>query len=269
MSILCDAEIRDRCIPPSLIFDHELFDRKKKEQHIKGWPLGTAAVRTLLSQFREECTRPLTEEELTAFKPMISPFEPHLLREAAILYDHGPVGDGTPDHHYTMGPRRRIISKGLTSYGYDVSLAARDIKLFTNINSTIIDPKRLDLRCLVDAKIHTDVDGALYCILPPNSYMLAHTAEYFYIPRDILIVCVGKSTYARAGIGINVTPIEPEWHGNVVIEITNGTSLPAKIYLEEGISQFLFLQGSRPCETSYADRAGKYLGQTGTTHAKV
>ena len=153
--------------------------------------------------------------------------------------------------------RSGVISYGLTSYGYDIRVAD-EFKVFTNINSTVIDPKQFDPRSFVDIK--TDV-----CIVPPNSFALARTIEYFRIPRDVLTVCLGKSTYARCGIIVNVTPFEPEWEGYVTLEISNTTPLPARIYANEGIAQVLFFQGDEPCEVSYADKKGKYLKQTGVT----
>jgi dCTP deaminase len=157
---------------------------------------------------------------------------------------------------------KKIISRGLTSYGYDVCLAG-EVKLFTNNNAVLIDPKSLDAGCLVEAKVRSDASGD-FVILPPNSYMLGRTVETFQMPRDVLALCLGKSTYARAGIHINVTPIEPGFRGQVVIEISNATPLPAKVYVYEGIAQFVFLQGE-PCAISYADRAGKYQDQVGIT----
>ena len=153
--------------------------------------------------------------------------------------------------------RNGVISYGLSSYGYDIRVAD-EFKVFTNINSTVIDPKQFDPRSFVDIK--TDV-----CIVPPNSFALARTIEYFRIPRDVLTVCLGKSTYARCGIIVNVTPFEPEWEGYVTLEISNTTPLPARIYANEGIAQVLFFQGDEPCEVSYADKKGKYLKQTGVT----
>lgn len=155
----------------------------------------------------------------------------------------------------------RIISYGTSSYGYDVR-CANEFKVFTNINSTIVDPKAFDDRCFVD--FEGDV-----CIIPPNSFALARTVEYFRIPRDVLVVCLGKSTYARTGIIVNVTPLEPEWEGHVTLEFSNTTPLPAKIYANEGVAQMLFFQSDEPCLTSYADRGGKYQGQTGVTIPKV
>ena len=157
--------------------------------------------------------------------------------------------------------RAGVVSFGLSSYGYDIRVAD-EFKIFTNINNTVIDPKNFDPRSFVD--IRADV-----CIVPPNSFALARTVEYFRIPRDILTVCLGKSTYARCGIIVNVTPFEPEWEGFVTLEISNTTPLPAKIYANEGIAQVLFLQGDEPCERSYADKRGKYLKQTGVTLPKI
>ncbi len=154
-----------------------------------------------------------------------------------------------------------IVSYGLSSYGYDIRVAD-EFKIFTNINNTVIDPKAFDPRSFVDVK--TDV-----CIVPPNSFALARTIEYFRIPRDVLTVCVGKSTYARCGIIVNVTPFEPEWEGFVTLEISNTTPLPAKIYANEGIAQVLFFQSDEVCERSYADKKGKYLKQTGVTLPKI
>ena len=165
---------------------------------------------------------------------MISPFEPNQVREV----------DGS-----------RIVSYGTSSYGYDVR-CANEFKIFTNINSSVVDPKDFDEGSFVD--VQSDV-----CIIPPNSFALARTVEYFKIPRDVLTICLGKSTYARCGIIVNVTPLEPEWEGHVTLEFSNTTPLPAKIYANEGVAQMLFLQGDEVCETSYKDRNGKYQGQTG------
>ena len=153
--------------------------------------------------------------------------------------------------------RQGVISYGLSSYGYDIRVAD-EFKVFTNINNTVVDPKNFDDRSFVDMK--TDV-----CIIPPNSFALAKTVEYFRIPRDVLTVCVGKSTYARCGLIVNVTPFEPEWEGFVTLEISNTTPLPAKVYANEGISQVLFFQSDETCEVSYADKKGKYQKQQGLT----
>ena len=153
--------------------------------------------------------------------------------------------------------RSGVISYGLSSYGYDIRVAD-EFKVFTNINSTVVDPKNFDSRSFVDLK--TDI-----CIIPPNSFALAKTIEYFRIPRDVLTICVGKSTYARCGLIVNVTPFEPEWEGYVTLEISNTTPLPARVYANEGIAQVLFFQSDEMCEVSYADKKGKYQKQQGLT----
>ncbi|MFN3234516.1 MAG: dCTP deaminase [Gammaproteobacteria bacterium] len=167
---------------------------------------------------------------------MIEPFEPNQVRT---------VND------------QRVISYGTSSYGYDVR-CSNEFKVFTNINSEIVDPKKFTSGSFVD--VVSDV-----CIIPPNSFALARTVEYFRIPRNVLTICLGKSTYARCGIIVNVTPLEPEWEGQVTLEFSNTTPLPAKIYANEGVAQMLFLESDEVCETSYKDRAGKYQGQIGVT----
>jgi dCTP deaminase len=157
--------------------------------------------------------------------------------------------------------RDGVISYGLSSYGYDIRVAD-EFKVFTNINTTVIDPKRFDPRSLVD--VRTEV-----CIVPPNSFALARTVEYFRIPRDVLTICLGKSTYARCGIIVNVTPFEPEWEGTATLEISNTTPLPARIYANEGIAQVLFFQSDEVCEVSYADKKGKYQAQVQVTLPKI
>jgi dCTP deaminase len=152
---------------------------------------------------------------------------------------------------------QRVISYGTSSYGYDVR-CSDEFKVFTNIHSAIVDPKAFDAKSFVDIK--SDV-----CIIPPNSFALARTVEYFRIPRNVLTICLGKSTYARCGIIVNVTPLEPEWEGHVTLEFSNTTNLPAKIYAHEGVAQMLFLESDEVCETSYKDRGGKYMGQRGVT----
>lgn len=158
---------------------------------------------------------------------------------------------------------QKVISYGVSSFGYDARLAPK-VKLFTNVNSSIIDPKAISDDCFVD--VDGSADG--YVIIPPNSYALGHTVEYFDMPRDLQLICLGKSTYARAGLIVNVTPIEPEFKGQVVIEISNSTPLPAKVYVNEGIAQFMFFHGEG-CEVSYNDRDGKYQNQTGITLPRV
>ncbi|GAA0576782.1 dCTP deaminase [Craurococcus roseus] len=157
--------------------------------------------------------------------------------------------------------RQGVISYGLSSYGYDARVSD-EFKIFTNVDNAVVDPKNFSESGFVTRK--TDV-----CIVPPNSFALAHTTEYFRIPRDVLVICLGKSTYARCGLIVNVTPLEPEWEGQVTIEISNTTPLPARIYANEGICQFLFLKGDSPPEVSYADRAGKYMHQRGVALPKL
>lgn len=177
---------------------------------------------------------------MAAQQAMIEPFEPGQIRQV--------------DH-------RRIASYGTSSYGYDIG-CSDEFKIFTNINSTIVDPKNFDEKSFVDFK------GAV-CVIPPNSFALARTVEYFRIPRGVLTICLGKSTYARCGIIVNVTPLEPEWEGHVTLEFSNTTPLPAKIYANEGVAQMLFFESDEVCATSYADRAGKYQGQQGVTLPKT
>lgn len=157
--------------------------------------------------------------------------------------------------------RDGVISYGLSSYGYDARVAD-EFKIFTNLDSATVDPKKFSDASFVEREGET-------CTIPPNSFALARTVEYFRVPRDILVICLGKSTYARCGIIVNVTPLEPEWEGHVTLEFSNTTTLPATIYANEGAAQFIFLKGDSPCEVSYADRAGKYMGQTGVTLPKV
>lgn len=177
--------------------------------------------------------------QLALEEGMISPFEPNQVR---------------------FVNESKIISYGVSSYGYDARVAD-EFKIFTNINSSIVDPKNFLEETFVDKK-------GSECIIPPNSFALARTVEYFKIPKDVLVICVGKSTYARCGIIVNVTPLEPEWEGHVTLEFSNTTPLPAKIYANEGACQFLFLKGA-PCKTTYKQKNGKYQGQTGVTLPKV
>ena len=156
---------------------------------------------------------------------------------------------------------RRVVSYGTSSYGYDIRCST-EFKIFTNINSTIVDPKNFDEKNFVDYR------GEV-CIIPPNSFALARTVEYFRIPRNVLTICLGKSTYARCGIIVNVTPLEPEWEGHVTLEFSNTTPLPARIYANEGVAQVIFLESDEACETSYRERGGKYQGQKGVTLPRI
>jgi dCTP deaminase len=157
--------------------------------------------------------------------------------------------------------RNGVISYGVSSYGYDIRVAD-EFKIFTNVFSAVVDPKHFDTKSMVDFK------GEV-CVIPPNSFALARTIEYFRIPRNVLTICLGKSTYARCGIIVNVTPFEPEWEGFVTLEISNTTPLPARIYANEGIAQVLFFQADEECETSYADKKGKYQAQQSIVLPKV
>jgi dCTP deaminase len=174
--------------------------------------------------------------------------------------EHGMITPFEPDQVRTVNGQR-VISYGTSSYGYDIR-CADEFKIFTNINSSIVDPKAFDAGSFVDLQ-------AKECIIPPNSFALARTVEYFRIPRDVLVVCLGKSTYARCGIIVNVTPLEPEWEGHVTLEFSNTTPLPARIYANEGVAQVLFLGADEVCTTSYKERSGKYMGQTGVTLPKT
>lgn len=165
------------------------------------------------------------------------------------------------DQQVRKSTTESIVSFGVSSYGYDVR-CANEFKIFTNINSAIVDPKQFDAASFVD--VIADV-----CIIPPNSFALARTIEYFRIPRNILTICLGKSTYARCGIIVNVTPLEPEWEGHVTLEFSNTTPLPAKIYANEGVAQMLFFEADEVCEVSYKDRNGKYQKQVGVTLPKA
>jgi dCTP deaminase len=178
----------------------------------------------------------------------------HWIREQAL--NHGMI---SPFEERLQ--REGVISYGLSSYGYDARVSD-EFKIFTNVNSAVVDPKAFDTSGFVDRK-------AEVCTIPPNSFVLARTIERFRIPRDVLVICVGKSTYARCGIIVNVTPLEPEWEGHVTLEFSNTTPLPARLYANEGACQFLFLKADSPCEVSYADRKGKYQGQQGVTLPKV
>lgn len=179
--------------------------------------------------------------DLAENKEMISPFEKSLISKK----ENG----------------SRILSYGTSSYGYDARVA-NDFKIFTNVNSFLIDPKNFDPSSCIEKK-------GDYCIIPPNSFCLSYTVETFKIPRDILVICLGKSTYARCGVIVNVTPLEPEWEGQVTLEFSNTTSLPVKIYANEGCCQFLFFKANKECIQSYKDRKGKYSGQSGITLPKV
>ena len=195
-------------------------------------------------------------------KKMISPFIDQSIRETKMTITSKASSNKNKKNNNIIGSKeKKVLSYGLSSYGYDVRVSD-EFKIFTNINNSIIDPKEFSNENFVTKKTKC-------CILPPNSFALANTVETFDIPRDILVICVGKSTYARCGIVVNVTPIEPEFKGQVVLEFSNTTNLPAKIYANEGACQFLFFKADVECETSYNDRAGKYQNQKGIVLPKV
>lgn len=180
-------------------------------------------------------------EQSKGDKPIITPFVDHLVRHD----DNG----------------KKIVSYGLSSFGYDIRVS-NEFKVFTNVYNSIVDPKQFSEDAFVDMQVDE-------CIIPPNSFALARSVEYFRIPRSAIALCIGKSTYARCGMIVNVTPLEPEWEGYLTIEISNTTPLPAKIYANEGIAQLLFFSSDVACETSYADRGGKYMNQVGIVGPKV
>lgn len=235
MSIKSDKWIRRQCQPPTHVIigvqDEiiQFFTPKNKDE----LELVQFRCDKQWSGMRLREARPY---DLASWKPMIDNFVERQMR--------GPEEE-------------RQISYGVSSYGYDVRCTNK-FKVFTNINSAVVDPKNFDHNAFVD--VEADV-----CIIPPNSFALATTVEYFRIPRNILTICLGKSTYARCGIIVNVTPLEPEWEGQVTLEFSNTTTLPAKIYANEGVAQMLFLESDEDCEVSYKDRGGKYQGQEGVT----
>lgn len=260
MSIMSDHWIRNQCLPPTHVVEkpHGVIEYASEpfSPNVAAWHRSTELLKNLNSfgmnltndpsgvgtDVTQWCpaVRPITEVEKANWKPMIAPFIDGQVRQV---------------------DEQKIVSYGLSSYGYDVRLANK-FKIFTNIHSGVIDPLNMDDNCYVDFEGDT-------VIIPPNSYVLGYTVEYFNIPRNVLVVCVGKSTLARAGCTLNVTPIEPMFQGTVVIELANTTTLPMKIHANQGVGQFLFFQSDEPCKTSYADRGGKYQGQTGIVTARV
>lgn len=241
---------------PTHVFDHQLYVvlLNTTPAEPASLTLTNEGTEERLHKRRMNAVRETTAGEREAFVPMITPFVDRSVRSQSI-----DVGEESMT--------RRVLSYGVSSYGYDVRLAEKFV-IFSNLNSTIVDPKKPDDRALVELPIHIDEDGAKYVIMPPNSYGMGHTVEYFRMPRDVTGVCVGKSTYARSCVHVNVTPIEAGFEGQVVIEMSNSSGLPVKIYLNEGIAQVMFHRGNS-CRTSYADRGGKYQGQEGLTLARV
>lgn len=260
MSVLSDNWIVGSCLLPT----HDLY-------------LNGTKIRTIYPPYTEEEVEWINNKEQTgvyalpttsinsSFIPVIEGFVPSPVRYVSKL-------TGEPvDPANTSEPYRKVISFGTSSYGYDVRLQAdqKEIKVFTNVHCSEIDPKNIKEENFASPEIRVDSEGAKYVLIPPHSYIQAPTIEYFRIPRNVLVIVVGKSTYARSALITNVTPIEPEFEGNVVIEVANVSSSPVRCYLEEGIAQFVFLRGELPCSVSYKDKNGKYQGQTGLTFAKV
>lgn len=260
VSLLSDRQIKERCIQPS----HYL-----KNTDSDGWSPVIAGVthpQDQIDHWEQRSFSRLIKAtpqilENMKWKPMISPFVPEAVRYKSI------------DTNYPITcaddvKAIKIISYGLSSFGYDIRMRKEGLKIFTNINSAIIDPMRMSAEAYKEPIVHYDEEFKLYYfILPPKSVALGHTVERFAIPRDVLVMCLGKSTYARVAMMPIVTPLEPEWEGELVLEIANLVELPMRVYLETGIAQLLFLQGNESCEVSYNDRGGKYQGQTGTQDA--
>lgn len=241
--ILNDVTIRSLCVPPSVeTYEetaHELIRTGNLDREMMSLVNG-----------HDYPASALTEYLAKKWRPMIESFIPGLVRH--IKQPSIPAGQA------------KVISFGTTSYGYDVRLSPEKFKIFTPTNITEIDPMEFDPDCLVDAVVRTNPkNGLKYVLMPAHSYALGYTIEWFNMPRDVLAICLGKSTYARGAVGINATPIEPGFCGNVVLELTNFAPVPVRIYLETGISQFIFLRGEHECETSYGDRGGKYQNQSG------
>jgi dCTP deaminase len=257
MSILSDRQIRARCLMPThlVVGGHQRFWFHVDGDTAYGLSHGEKVdLKDQKMAFWAQNLQPLTKEQIAGYcaryPRMITPYELELVRTRT--NPTMPLLEA-PIDSVTGQLEEKVISYGTSSYGYDVR-CADDFKIFTNINSTVVDPKNFDDKTFVDFK------GPV-CIIPPNSFALARTVERFKIPRDVLTVCLGKSTYARCGIIVNVTPFEPEWEGYVTLEFSNTTPLPAKIYANEGVAQILFFKADEVCETSYADRGGKYQGQ--------
>jgi dCTP deaminase len=275
--ILSDREITDLCICPDTKFDENKFWNDWKQNGetfwVEGQPLtgivGFLSARNKTIAARSTTYRmSVTDEERDAFKAMITPFSPELIRKVCD-WPRGGVAKGELSV-ISSTDTRKIISFGTSSYGYDARLSDDGLKLFTNIHGGEIDPKEFDSEQLLETpKIHTKKDGSRYVRIPPNSYLLGRTVERFNFPPNVTAVFIGKSTYARAGVFINTTPGEAAWRGHLVVEIGNLTNLPVRVYVDEGILQALMFQGNRICETSYDDRGGKYQDQEGVVMAKV
>lgn len=261
--ILSDEDIRQLCVLPDTVFDQAGHNRdldrfRRANPSLNTWPMLQSAVDEIQKEserLKDAHTHRVLDGHREQFTPMIENFV---------------------DKQVKVEGQAKKISFGLSSFGYDVRLSDETIDgkppfvLFTNTKSVLIDPKRADAeRSTTPLEVHEDDDGSKYVIMPALSYGMGYTTERFNIPRDVSVICVGKSTYARSAVIVNVTPIEAGFVGTVVIELGNMTGSPVKIYLNEGIAQFIFFRAKRSCNTSYADRGGKYMGQAGVVHSKV
>jgi dCTP deaminase len=263
MSILSDRKIKALCVCPERIFDEKKFkelgeglqhlDNAQTQKNI-GDGTWLSRFRAKMEEFTQASWRALTDEEKAAFKPMIEPFVDHQVKEELHMYER-PMNNGLGGIALIPipGTHKKVVSYGLSSYGYDLRIGNK-FKIFTNINSTVIDPKNFDERNFVE--FEGDV-----CIIPPNSFVLAYSLEKIRMPRNVTGNVLGKSTYARCGISCLATPLEAGWEGHVTLEFANTTPLPAKLYAFEGAAQIEFFEGSDACEVSYADRKGKYMDQ--------
>lgn len=253
-----DRWIKRKSMPPTHLIYTQVDGRRTETLAWEGNTHTKEQLEDLESRFWASRLTPKQVAEL-GFLPMIEPFEPGQVRAMDPNKYNSMLDDmcdaGALIHQLDNPNGSKIISYGTSSYGYDVR-CADEFKIFTNINSAMLDPKNFS------DKVFVDHIGE-YCIIPPNSFVLARTMEYFRIPRNVLVVCLGKSTYARIGLVCNVTPLEPEWCGHITLEFSNTTNLPAKLYANEGCAQLLFFESDEECETSYKDRGGKYMDQRG------
>lgn len=273
MGLLSDRQIKSRCMQPS----HFLAENGKWIPVIAGVTHSAEQLDNWIRRGYSRLRVVKKGEDLEAavgWKPMITPFVEEAVRyhKVKATKQHlAQTAEGSPELVQGELVRdQKIISYGLSSYGYDVRIKREGVKLFTNLSGQAVDPMRPYDGELVDPIIRWDEEfGLEYFLLPPNSVALAHTVEYFRIPRDVLVMCIGKSTYARVGLSQLMTPLEPEWEGELVLEIASMTNLPTRVYLGCGVAQLVFLLGDEVCEVSYKDRGGKYQGQTGTTLARI
>jgi dCTP deaminase len=281
MGVLSDRQIKERSIMPigvvmngdSREWSVVIPDVTHPQELVKNWDdRSFPRFHRLRGKNDEERLTDL--RRFMDWKPLITPFVPEPTRfidKTSKKHALATDGEGHPFVHTgELIEQQKIISYGLSSYGYDVRIKADGVKLFTNLSGEAIDPMRPYGKQLADPIIHFDEEfGLHYFLLPPNSVALAHTVEWFNISRDLLVICLGKSTYARVGLTQLMTPLEPEWEGELVLEIASMTNLPTRVYLECGIAQLVFLLGDEECEVSYKDKGGKYQGQTGTTLART